>query len=140
MDYVGVFILLSLLAGGLSMLVLKLHTRASDLIRIQAERISAEAGTLVKLSKQVRRQSVLSAKIAHEIELLKRDHELTVQNGERSRPYSQAIRLAEKGRKVEELMSACGLTRAEADLVMILHGGERKTAGDSAEAIRLVNG
>lgn len=39
-----------------------------------------------------------------------------------SRPYSQAIQLVQRGASVEELISTCGLTRGEAELICVLHG------------------
>ncbi len=38
------------------------------------------------------------------------------------RPYSQAIRLVRKGTTIEDLVSTCGLTRGEAELIAMLHG------------------
>ena len=38
------------------------------------------------------------------------------------RPYQQAIQLVQNGADVEELVRQCGLTRGEADLIVMLHG------------------
>lgn len=35
--------------------------------------------------------------------------------------YQQAVRMVQKGSKVEELMSVCGLSRGEAELVTMMH-------------------
>lgn len=43
--------------------------------------------------------------------------------GERS--YQQAIQMVHKGAGVEELVTNCGLTRGEADLIVMLHGMAR---------------
>lgn len=37
-------------------------------------------------------------------------------------PYARASQLAQDGASVDELVSSCGLTRAEAELVIMLHG------------------
>lgn len=37
-------------------------------------------------------------------------------------PYQHALRLAQQGARREEIMSACGLSRGEADLLLALHG------------------
>ncbi|MEE9343490.1 MAG: DUF2802 domain-containing protein [Gammaproteobacteria bacterium] len=37
-------------------------------------------------------------------------------------PYSKAGQLAQDGASIDELVLACGLTRAEAELVIMLHG------------------
>lgn len=38
------------------------------------------------------------------------------------RPYSEASRLAHDGADVHELVNTCGLTRGEAELMVMLHG------------------
>ncbi len=38
------------------------------------------------------------------------------------RSYQQAIQMVHKGAGVEELVTNCGLTRGEADLIVMLHG------------------
>ena len=38
-----------------------------------------------------------------------------------SQPYAQAIRMVRKGADVEELVSTCGLTRGEAELIVMVH-------------------
>ncbi len=43
------------------------------------------------------------------------------------RPYIQAMRMAEKGINVEELMTTCDLAREEAVLIHALHAGQHKT-------------
>jgi hypothetical protein len=45
--------------------------------------------------------------------------------------YQIAIRLARSGAPREELMSSCGLSRQEAELVQRLHAGPRKLAAAS---------
>jgi len=39
------------------------------------------------------------------------------------RPYAQASELVHKGADIGELMEACGLTRGEAELLVIMHRG-----------------
>jgi uncharacterized coiled-coil protein SlyX len=45
--------------------------------------------------------------------------------------YQIAIRLAKSGAPREEIMSSCGLSRQEAELVQRLHGAQRKLAAAS---------
>lgn len=45
--------------------------------------------------------------------------------------YQIAIRLAKSGAPREEIMSSCGLSRQEAELVQRLHGSQRKLAAAS---------
>ena len=47
--------------------------------------------------------------------------ELRTENKEHETPYSTAILLAKKGCQRAELISECGLTESEADLIMALH-------------------
>lgn len=42
------------------------------------------------------------------------------------RPYTQAIQMVQHGADVDELISNCGLTRGEAELISMLHGGVAK--------------
>jgi len=64
---------------------------------------------LVRLEQQVRRinerQSALEMRSVSE------------------RPYAQASELVHKGADIEELMEACGLTRGEAELLVMMHRG-----------------
>lgn len=45
-----------------------------------------------------------------------------------ARAYAQAIKMAQKGASVDDLMDVCGLSRGEADLVAMMHrlGGEQQ--------------
>jgi len=43
------------------------------------------------------------------------------------RPYTQAIQMVQRGANVTELVSRCGLTRGEAELIAMLHGDGRQT-------------
>ncbi len=40
--------------------------------------------------------------------------------------FNQAIRMARKGCTAEEIMEACGISRVEADLVVVLHRSEEE--------------
>ena len=48
-----------------------------------------------------------------------------------NREYHQAVKLIRNGVGLEELMESCGLVRAEAELLMRLHGG-RQAVGERA--------
>lgn len=47
-------------------------------------------------------------------------------------PYSQAVRLIAMGATPDDLVQTCGLSRAEADLVFLLHGQIRKGGATAA--------
>ncbi len=38
-----------------------------------------------------------------------------------NQPYEQAIRMAQNGSKIEELVDICGLSKTEAELIKIMH-------------------
>lgn len=42
-------------------------------------------------------------------------------------PYQQAIKLAKKGNGVEDLMEACDISKAEAELIVMFHGAREET-------------
>ena len=69
---------------------------------------------LVRLEQQVRR-------------LTERQDQIEMRNvGDR--PYTQAIQMVQSGADVSELISRCGLTRGEAELIAMLHGGMAKAS------------
>lgn len=49
-----------------------------------------------------------------------------------SSSFNKAIRLARGGRDSDELMETCGLSRVEADLIVMLHRGDNGQPLDSA--------
>ena len=63
---------------------------------------------LVKLEQQVRR-------------LIERQDQIEMRTAG-DRPYTQAIQMVQRGADVSELVSSCGLTRGEAELIAMLHG------------------
>lgn len=67
---------------------------------------------LVRLEQQVRR-------------LTERQDQIEMRNAG-DRPYTQAIQMVQSGADVSELISRCGLTRGEAELIAMLHGGMAK--------------
>ncbi len=67
---------------------------------------------LVRLEQQVRR-------------LTERQDQIEMRTAG-DRPYTQAIQMVQHGADVDELISNCGLTRGEAELISMLHGGVAK--------------
>ena len=73
-----------------------------------------------------------------EIELLKQQQEQLMLRDTETGPYYSAVRYAERGAGMEALIEQTGITRAEAELILKLHGAnrDRRTAGaeiDSAD-------
>lgn len=66
-------------------------------------------GHLVRLEQQVRR-------------VIERQDQLEMRAGA-ERPYSQASELVSRGADIDELMQTCGLTRGEAELLVMMQRG-----------------
>ncbi len=64
---------------------------------------------LVRLERQVRR-------------LTERQDQIEMRTAS-DRPYTQAIQMVQHGADVDELIAKCGMTRGEAELIAMLHGG-----------------
>lgn len=69
---------------------------------------------LVRLEQQVRR-------------LTERQDQIEMRTAG-DRPYTQAIQMVQHGADVGELIANCGLTRGEAELIAMLHGGIAKAS------------
>jgi hypothetical protein len=66
--------------------------------------------------------------------MVDRQDQLELRSGG-SRPYSQAIQLVQRGVCVDELMSICGLTRGEAELISMLHGTSEAHAKSGQDSL-----
>ncbi|MFQ5488205.1 MAG: DUF2802 domain-containing protein, partial [Gammaproteobacteria bacterium] len=53
-----------------------------------------------------------------------------------NREYHQAVKLIRSGVGLEELIASCGLVRAEAELLMRLHGPGREQEEDAAASLQ----
>lgn len=100
----------------------KLHSREDLTLRQRDDfaalcKASVGAGDhLVRLEQQVRR-------------LTERQDQIEMRTAG-DRPYTQAIQMVQRGAPVSELISQCGLTRGEAELIAMLHGvGKQQAAG-----------
>ncbi len=56
--------------------------------------------------------------------LKERQEQLELRDGG-ERLYSQAIRMVQKGSKADELVSVCGLSRNEAELIIMMHSVDK---------------
>lgn len=95
-----------------------LHSREDQTTRNRDDfaalcKASVGAGDhLVRLEQQVRR-------------LTERQDQIEMRSGG-DRPYTQAIQMVQNGADVSELITRCGLTRGEAELIAMLHGSMAK--------------
>ncbi|MAT64037.1 MAG: sporulation initiation inhibitor protein soj [Gammaproteobacteria bacterium] len=60
--------------------------------------------------------------VEHRVRRLSERQNQTEMRAGGDRPYQQAIQLVQGGADAEALIRQCGLTRGEADLVVMLHG------------------
>ncbi|XZG69397.1 DUF2802 domain-containing protein [Chitinibacteraceae bacterium HSL-7] len=74
--------------------------------------------------------------LRHEIDVLKvrlaaservAQGEVVVATSEVETPYAHAIRMAQSGASVDQLVSDCGITRGEADLILALYRTARRS-------------
>jgi hypothetical protein len=85
----------------------------------------ALAGTACLAEQLERLQAALAAADARVVALAARldEHSRSTQGGS-STSYNVAIRMARSGASRQELMSTCGVTQQEADLVLRLHAAD----------------
>ncbi len=121
---ISTLILLPLLVLGISLyrvrrsfhrLAAELHT-TRDRLQLAEQELGAlcsasvgAGGHVVKLEQQVRR-------------MIERQDTLELRAGN-DRPYHQASQMVNKGADIGELVDACGLTRGEAELLVMMQRG-----------------
>lgn len=116
-----------LLGPGLLLLVvllfrfdLKLKARCADL----ESRLAEAEGRFSALQSRVSddsRERDLESRVAR----LTQQHEQLMMRDSEAGPYFRAVRYAENGAGVEALIEQTGVTRAEAELIVSLHGRPR---------------
>jgi hypothetical protein len=105
---------------------LKLHERCDEL----ESRLIETEGRLAVLQRQGsddRRERELESRV----DLLTQQHEQLMLRDSETGPYFRAVRHAENGVGVDALIEQTGVTRAEAELIVSLHG---KFSEDRANA------
>lgn len=60
--------------------------------------------------------------IQQQVEGLAKRQDILELSANSERPYSRASRLAQEGASIDDLIEFCGVTRAEAELLVMLHG------------------
>lgn len=91
------------------------------------EQLDLILGELREVAAQVQANSTQAAPATAAADTAAR---FAIAPGAGPRGYEVAVRLAKNGASRDELMSSCGISRHEADLLLRLHGGKR----DEAEA------
>ncbi|MDH5183372.1 MAG: DUF2802 domain-containing protein [Gammaproteobacteria bacterium] len=114
-------VLLLLMGVLLLALLLKLRT-VSQFQSRQTEVLKSDMRALVSaaigVGERVHRIEKSLKEVSHRQEVID-------QTDPGAQAYQQAIKMAQKGSSIEELIDICGLTRGEAELIAMLHRMER---------------
>lgn len=102
------------------------HGRAiRELKEALAERdrdIAAVQGDLAALTKASLGAGDHLMQVENRVRRLSERQSQTEMRAVGDRPYQQAIQLVQTGADADELVRQCGMTRGEADLIVMLHG------------------
>lgn len=128
---IGLGILATLLGLGLSWILRGLRRQNSEL-RLLQERLAERERELDALRNDLGALTKASVgagdhlmQVEHRVRRLSERQNQTEMRAVGDRPYQQAIQLVQNGADAEELIRQCGLTRGEADLVVMMHGAAR---------------
>ena len=128
---IGLGILVALLGLGLSWILRGLRRQRSE-VRMLQERLAERERELDALRNDLgalTRASVGAGdhllQVEHRVRRLSERQNQTEMRAVGDRPYQQAIQLVQGGADAEELIRQCGLTRGEADLIVMMHGVAR---------------
>lgn len=123
-----IFLVMALAAG------LAVQYRALDSIRRNASDLTDSLRLAQDRVKQIEQElgALCSASVGAGDHLMRLDQQVRRINERQNilemrsvgdRPYAQASELVHKGADIEELMEACGLTRGEAELLVMMQRG-----------------
>lgn len=128
---IGLGILAALLGLGLSWILRGLRRQRGELRMLQ-ERLAERDRELEALRNDLGALTKASVgagdhlmQVEHRVRRLSERQNQTEMRAVGDRPYQQAIQLVQNGADAEELIKQCGLTRGEADLVVMMHGVDR---------------
>jgi hypothetical protein len=76
-----------------------------------------------QLMAEIERLRAQVSRLGQEVEALKASRASTSQQAN----YTQAIEMARQGQPVVEVANRCGISRAEAELIVAMHGGKDNT-------------
>ena len=121
----GVLVLIAVLLR----LDFRLKARCDDL----QSRLAHAEGELAQLRNSLADDERDSA-LRNRIEKLQQQHEQLMLRDAEAGPYFRAVRCAENGDDVEALIEQTGVTRAEAELIVSLHGSAATNGADDEAA------
>lgn len=88
--------------------------------QLRVQQIEQELGALCKASLGAGDHVV---RLEHQVErIMERQNQFEMRAGS-ERPYTHASELVHKGADIEELVDSCGLTRGEAELLVMMRAG-----------------
>jgi len=94
--------------------------QAESLQTIQRD-LRALCNSAVTVGERINRAERRVQQLAERQEELGLRQDQIDQEDPEGRAYAQAVKMAQKGARAEELMEVCGLTRGEADLIAMMH-------------------
>ena len=102
----------------------RLKSKISEL-EVRLDQAEGRLAVLQSLGSDDSRERAVEAKLA----LLEQQHEQLMLRDSEAGPYFSAVRYAESGASVDALMEQTGVTLAEAQLIVSLHGKYRAEQG-----------
>lgn len=127
--------LIYLLLGPGALLLIVLLLRTDMRLRARCEelemRLLETEGRLTVIQQQIRDDS-RERDLESRVDLLTQQHEQLLLRDSETGPYYRAVRIAETGIGVDSLIEQTGVTRAEAELIISLHGKQRVDQADLA--------
>jgi len=121
----GILVLIALLLR----LDLRLKARC-DALELRLEEAEGRLVVLNQLESDDSRERELEDRV----DLLTQQHEQLMLRDSEAGPYFRAVRYAENGAGIEALIEQTGVTRAEAELIVSLHGKFRADEAGSGPA------
>lgn len=91
-----------------------------------------EAEGRIGILQMLQNDDSASRELEERLELLSRQQEQLMLRDADAGPYFRAVRIAEKGASIESLIEQTGVTRAEAELILKLHGQNEDSRSEQA--------
>ncbi|MEE9494493.1 MAG: DUF2802 domain-containing protein [Gammaproteobacteria bacterium] len=93
-----------------------------DKVIEQSQRLTRLENDLAALCKASNGEGSHIVKLEQRVRGLIERQEILELRAQKNQPYSRASQLAHEGASIDDLVNGCGLSRAEAELVIMLHG------------------
>ena len=93
-----------------------------DKVTEQSQRLTRLENDLAALCKASHGEGSHIVRLEQRLRGLTERQEILELRAQKNQPYSRASQLAQEGATIEDLVNGCGLSHAEAELVIMLHG------------------